>query len=86
MEAYKILKECSDVLKKKGQDYNNGSIKPEDYFLFGRLSYVQMIHLKCTRLRSLIETKKPNYESVEDTLVDLINYAALFAEYERKNK
>jgi hypothetical protein len=86
MEAYKILKECSDILRKKGKDYNLGSIRPDDYFLFGRISYLQMIHLKYTRLRSLMESKKPNYESIEDTLIDLINYAALFAEYERNNK
>ena len=52
MEAYKILKECSDILKKKGEDYNNGTIKPDDYFLYGRKSYMQMIHLKTTRLRN----------------------------------
>ena len=46
MEAYKILKECSEILKKKGEDYNNGTIKPDDYFLYGRKSYMQMIHLR----------------------------------------
>ena len=86
MEAYKILKECSEILKKKGEDYNNGTIKPEDYFLYGRKSYMQMIHLKTTRLKSLMETKEVNYESLEDTLIDLINYAALWASYEREGE
>ena len=62
MEAYKILKECSDILKKKGEDYNNGTIKPNDYFLYGRISYIQMLHLKLTRLRSLMDTKKQKVE------------------------
>ena len=86
MEAYKILKECSDILKKKGEDYNNGSVKPDDYFLYGRKSYLQMVHLKTTRLKSLMETEKVNYESLEDTLIDLINYAALWASKERGDK
>ena len=45
-----------------------------------------MIHLKTTRLKSLMETKEVNYESLEDTLIDLINYAALWASKERGDK
>ena len=33
-----------------------------------------------------METKEVNYESLEDTLIDLINYAALWASKERGDK
>jgi hypothetical protein len=75
--ASKILLQCADLLKKKGQDYNN-SVKREDYFLYGRKSYMTMIHIKYLRLKSLLEQDNPNFESLEDTLKDLINYAAIW--------
>ena len=71
-----------ELIAKKGQDYNTG-VQLADYFPFGRVSYVQMIHLKATRLRSLIEaTKGPNFDSVQDTLQDLLAYTVFMLAYE----
>jgi len=73
--------ECALLKKKKGEDYRLGNIKMKDYFPFGLLSYAQMLHTKVLRLRSLIENnKKPNNESIRDTLLDTINYACFAIE------
>ena len=79
-----VFKEVTRIAIKKSQDYNNGSNKPQsraNYFPFGLLSYAQMLHTKTQRLNSLAQqTKKPNNESIRDTLLDLINYASFAVE------
>jgi hypothetical protein len=81
-----ILHSCAELLDKKGQDYNASGVSRDDYFPFGRMSYMQMIHIKYLRLRSLINQDGSNFESIDDTLQDLINYAAIWAAHERKSK
>jgi hypothetical protein len=79
-----VFKEVTEIAIKKSQDYNNGQDIPESraiYFPFGLISYAQMIHTKSQRLNSLAkQTKKPNNESIRDTLLDLINYACFAVE------
>ena len=79
-----VFKEVTQIAIKKSQDYNNGADKPKsraNYFPFGLLSYAQMLHTKTQRLNSLAQqTKKPNNESIRDTLLDLINYASFAVE------
>lgn len=79
-----VFKEVTQIAIKKSQDYNNGSNKPQSrasYFPFGLLSYAQMLHTKTQRLNSLAQqSKKPNNESIRDTLLDLINYASFAVE------
>ena len=77
-EFDKIVAPIRELIAKKGEDYNT-KVKLGDYFPFGDVSYVQMIHLKATRLRSLIEKEgKPNFDSVKDTLQDLIAYTTFY--------
>lgn len=65
------------LLSKKAEDYNTG-VERKDYFPFGLTSYSHMIHTKSLRLVSLCKSDKdPNFESARDTLLDLINYAAM---------
>jgi hypothetical protein len=62
----------------KKNDY--GSIA--DYFPFEDESYVHEIHKKTKRLINLIKKgTEPNYESIEDNLLDLINYASYYYEF-----
>lgn len=69
------------VRKRKEADYQRSGVSKRDYFPFGMLSHVQMLNLKTTRLRSLVQSDgEPNNESIEDTLVDLINYACFALE------
>jgi hypothetical protein len=74
----KVVAPIRELIAKKGQDYNT-KVQLTDYFPFGAVSYVQMIHLKSTRLRSLIEQKgPPNFDSIKDTLQDLIAYTTFY--------
>lgn len=78
------LAKAAKVVIKKTDDYNNGAndfnhANRDSYFPFGIKSYAQMIHVKSQRLVSLAnEEKTPNFESIEDSLIDLINYAAFY--------
>lgn len=72
-----ITASVTDTLIKKNQDYGGASF---DLGLNGN-----MVHLwdKVRRYRSLVEREmksssgKPNFESIEDTLKDIIGYAVI---------
>ena len=73
---------------KKGEDYNS-AVKLDDYFPFGDCSYIQMIHHKSTRLVSLANLERgaaPNFESIQDTVLDLLNYAVFYLNYLEKRR
>ena len=90
-ESIKILSECSDIQLKKSKDYQNpnSSIKQADYYPRGVMSIMELINTKTIRLWSLIEAMEndpsyePNFESIEDSLKDLINYASFAVAYSR---
>lgn len=74
----KVVAPIRELIARKGEDYNT-QVKLGDYFPFGDVSYIQMIHLKATRLRSLIEKEgPPNFDSIKDTLQDLIAYTTFY--------
>lgn len=79
-----VLIEVSRLRAQKGGDYNEG-VKLTDYFPFGHFSYMQMLHVKNSRLRSLVAVlqkgKQPSYEGLRDTLLDLINYSSFYVEW-----
>ena len=53
-----------------------------EYFPFGPMSYVHELHKKTKRLVHLtLEAIDPENESVEDNLLDLINYASYYYEF-----
>ena len=68
-----ITDEITKILLKKNQDYGGASF---DLGLNGN-----MVHLwdKVKRYRSLIEKHptNPNYENINDTLMDIIGYAII---------
>jgi len=90
-ESIKVLDECKEIQLKKAQDYQNpnSSIKQADYYPNGCASILDMMHTKMLRLRSVIEALQndpgyvENFESIEDSAKDLINYASFFVEYYR---
>ena len=69
----KITAEVTEILLKKNEDYGGASF---DLGLNGN-----MVHLwdKIGRYRSLLRKKEsnPNFESLEDTLKDVIGYAII---------
>jgi len=68
----KITAEVTEILLKKNEDYGGASF---DLGLNGN-----MVHLwdKISRYRSLLRKENsPNFESLEDTLKDIIGYAII---------
>jgi len=80
--AVQILHEAAALKEKKSKDYQGGKWTEEDYFPFGETSYVHMIHTKYLRMRNIVEGgQETNFEALEDTLVDMAVYCAMFAAY-----
>lgn len=72
--AQELFDKALDVLLKKHQDYGPDNIA---YAPGGPLNGLRVrMHDKLTRLNYLLDSgQTPNYESLEDTLLDLGNYA-----------
>jgi len=82
-KAAKILEEAAKLKIAKSKDYQNGMWKESDYFPFGDTSYLHMLWTKMLRIRSVAESKETNFESLEDSLLDMINYSAMYISYLR---
>lgn len=69
----------------KAVDYNSGRVKRTDYYLYGDKSIINEIWKKILRLVSLydVEEDEPIHESIEDNLLDLMNYCADLYSYRR---
>ena len=84
--ATQIMKDAIDLKERKSQDYQGGRWTEEDYFPFGHQSYMHMIHTKYLRMRSVMDQETTNFESLEDTLIDMINYCAMYCAWLENNK
>lgn len=86
------IQKAQTILVRKSSDYQNkkSKIVQADYYPRGVLSILDIIHTKYLRATSLLEAAQeaeargedrltPNYESLEDTFLDMINYAAFAA-------
>lgn len=79
-----IFSGMTELLVKKNQDYKGAS------FDLGTVG--NMVHLwdKTVRYRSMVENtmlgKEPNFESIEDTLKDIIGYAVIGLHILKNNK
>lgn len=94
--SFAVIAEASLLVLKKSEDYNKDSLdadgtdssKRDVYFPFGTLSYVQMIHVKAQRMVSLSENllagKKVNFEGIDDSALDMINYCSFLVEHSRR--
>lgn len=84
------LKIANNIKISKAKDYEGGeNIKNEDYFLYGEKSIMGEIWKKTLRLRNLIDTRtedNPQHETLDDTILDLINYAADFYAYRKMKR
>ena len=76
--AIQVMKDAITLKEKKSKDYQGGLWTEEDYFPFGHESYLHMIHTKYLRIRSVAEQENTNFESLEDSLIDMINYCAMY--------
>ena len=83
-ESIKVLTECADLQRRKSNDYQNpkSRIRQADYYPSGVKTILEIIQAKVLRAQSVIEAMEldpnyvPNFESVEDSLKDLINYSS----------
>jgi hypothetical protein len=80
----KLIGPAMELVAKKAQDYGDDAkeVGLHTYFPYGMPSYVQMMHTKTLRLVAITKSgRMPNYETVNDTLIDLINYAVFALDY-----
>ena len=84
-----ILLEAAEIQEKKGNDYNNANsrVQQADYYEHGVWTILDIIKAKYLRMVSVLEAQeaggKPNFESVEDSALDMINYASFVVAYMR---
>ena len=90
-EAINVLQECIELQLKKAQDYNNPNsrIQQAMYYPRGVATLLDIVWAKVLRMYSVVEAMdndpnyEPNFESLEDSAKDLINYASFIVAYSR---
>jgi hypothetical protein len=79
---FDALETAANLKVKKMHDYNNGVVNRKDYYVFGEKTLLSEIWKKVLRLFSLHTAGiEPKNETIKDTLLDLINYAADYYSY-----
>ena len=86
-----VLQECLQLQLKKANDYQNpnSSVQQADYYPNGIITIHDIMHAKMLRMKSVMDAMQsddytPNFESLEDSAKDLINYASFFVAYCRQ--
>lgn len=90
-ESMRVLMECITLQGNKSRDYQNpnSTIVQADYYPHGVDTIFDIMHAKMLRIKSVLEAMKydptyaPNFESLEDSGKDLINYTSFFCSYLR---
>jgi len=78
--AVEVLQECIKLMRDKGKDYNN--LPQARYYENNGLNDIYcMMHHKMLRIKSVMNSDKQNFESLQDSCRDLINYTSFFVEY-----
>ena len=91
-ESVKVLRECIELQTKKSQDYQNpnSNVVQAMHYRRGIDTIHDTLQGKMYRAQSLIETAasspnaQPNFESLEDTYKDIINYATFAVSWLRE--
>ena len=84
IEFQRILTNMSRTYNQKNSDYGSSFDKSMDEF--GMLSPIIRMSDKMNRLKSLVKNKQQvNDESIDDTLLDLANYAVMTLAYRKIN-
>ena len=85
-ESVEVLKECIELQNKKSQDHQSKESNETQsmHYPRGVDSIHDIIQGKCYRAQSLLESGgDPNFESLEDTYKDIINYCSFAVSYMR---
>jgi hypothetical protein len=88
-ESVKALRECIELQISKSRDYQNPNsrIKQAEYYPNGIITLLDIIHAKKLRMDSVVAAMqhdpeyKPNFESLEDSAKDMINYCSFIVSY-----
>jgi hypothetical protein len=81
-----ILKRMDDTHTRKNNDYGDAAY--QGYKKYGPAYFLVQLHNKLTRLESLTINKKTQMvkdESIDDTLLDMANYAVMYLESRHRN-
>lgn len=84
-----ILLEAAELQERKGKDYQNplSRVRQVDHYPRGVYTILDTINGKMLRMYSVLETMEQggniNFESVEDSAIDMINYASFLVAYMR---
>jgi len=89
MKPLMILKQAADLIAKKGNDYQNpkSRIRQADYYPNGAQTILDIMTGKINRMHSVLDAMRDddnymeNFESLQDSAIDLINYSAFFSAY-----
>ena len=87
--SLEVLKRAAEIQTKKSSDCENENsrIKQAMYYPRGCHTILDTMHAKVLRMQSVLEAMEtdpnyqPNFESLEDSCVDIINYASFFVSY-----
>jgi len=84
-----ILLEAAELQERKGRDYQNplSRVRQADHYPRGVYTILDTVNGKILRMYSVLETMeqggKINFESVEDSAIDAINYLSFIVAYLR---
>lgn len=85
-ESVRVLQEAIGVQRKKSNDYQNpmSTVVQADFYPSGILTIYEIMWGKMLRMKSLMESgADPNFESLEDSAIDLINYSSFYVSWLR---
>lgn len=88
-ESVKVLREAIELQLRKSNDYQNplSRIKQSDHYPRGVNTILDTVNGKLLRMYSVLETMESggniNFESVEDSAIDAINYLSFIVSYMR---
>lgn len=90
MDIEQIFNHCKKLTMSKRHDYTSVDDNHENFKRSSEIQgwfksdmdkpYAVLIGTKLARLATLLDSKEPKNESIEDSFLDLINYCALWAE------
>ena len=81
-----ILKRMDDTHTRKNNDYGDAAY--QGYKKYGDYYFMVQLHNKFSRLESLTignKTQQVKEESIDDTLLDMANYAVMYLESRHRN-
>lgn len=74
----KICNKALSVARKKRSDYATKKDPFRNFRAFGKLGVVIRMHDKLVRLENFCKKGKLENESVEDAVIDIINYSVIY--------